>query len=71
MKNRYKEAKKVSILGMIGNVFLFINKIIIGIITNSQAMLADAFNSATDIFSSIMTYVGNRIASKNQMKIMI
>ena len=64
MKNRYKEAKKVSILGMIGNVFLFINKIIIGIITNSQAMLADAFNSATDIFSSIMTYVGNRIASK-------
>ena len=62
--NRYKEAKKVSIMGMIGNIFLFINKIIIGIITNSQAMLADAFNSASDIFSSIMTYIGNKIASQ-------
>ena len=62
--NRYKEAKKVSIMGMIGNIFLFINKIIIGIITNSQAMLADAFNSATDVFSSIMTYIGNKIASQ-------
>lgn len=27
-------------------------------------MLADAFNSASDIFSSIMTFIGNKIASK-------
>lgn len=56
--------KKVSICGMIGNLFLLIIKAIIGFVTGSQAMLADAFNSASDIFSSIMTFIGNKIASK-------
>ena len=46
---RYKSTKIASILGMIGNVFLLIIKGIIGYITNSQAMIADAFNSAGDI----------------------
>lgn len=62
---RFEAAKRASIFGIVGNVFLFIIKIIIGIISNSQAMLADAFNSASDIFSSIMTYIGNRISSKD------
>ena len=60
---RYKSTKIASILGMIGNVFLLIIKGIIGYITNSQAMIADAFNSAGDIFSSLMTYIGNKISS--------
>ena len=45
-------------------VFLFIIKLIVGFISRSQAMIADAFNSASDILSSIMTYIGNRVASK-------
>lgn len=61
---KFMAIKKVSIWGMIGNVFLFIIKAIVGFITGSQAMLADAFNSASDIFSSIMTFIGNKIASK-------
>lgn len=61
---RFKETKKASILGIVGNIFLFIIKIIVGVISKSQAMLADAMNSASDILSSIMTYVGNRVASK-------
>ena len=36
----------------------------IGLLTNSQAMIADSFNSAGDIFSSVMTFIGNKIASK-------
>ena len=60
---RYKGTKIASILGIIGNVFLLIIKGLIGYITNSQAMIADAFNSAGDIFSSIMTFVGNKISS--------
>ena len=60
---RYKSTKIASILGMIGNIFLLIIKGIIGYITNSQAMIADAFNSAGDIFSSIMTFIGNKISS--------
>ena len=64
MQDRYTSTKTASILGIVGNIFLLIIKAIIGIITNSQAMIADSVNSAGDIFSSIMTYVGNKIASK-------
>ena len=62
--DRFKSAKKASTLGIIGNVFLLIIKGIIGIITKSQAMIADSLNSAGDIFSSLMTYIGNKIASQ-------
>ena len=62
---RFKKANTASILGIIGNIFLFIIKIIVGFISNSQAMIADAFNSASDVLSSIMTYIGNRVASKD------
>ena len=62
--DRYKAANKASILGMIGNIFLFAIKVTVGFISNSQAMIADAFNSASDILSSFMTYIGNRVASK-------
>lgn len=61
--DRYKSVNKASILGILGNIFLLIIKGIIGFITNSQAMIADTFNSAGDIFSSFMTYIGNKIAS--------
>lgn len=62
--DRYKKTKLASILGIIGNLFLLIIKGIVGFMTNSQAMIADAFNSAGDIFSSIMTFIGNQIASR-------
>lgn len=66
MMNRYKSVKKASIIGMIANSFLFVFKIIIGLFSNSQAMIADAINSAGDVVSSIMTFIGNKIASKPQ-----
>ena len=62
--DRYKQTKIAGILGIIGNIFLLIIKGIIGIMTNSQAMIADSANSAGDIFASFMTFVGNKIASE-------
>lgn len=61
--DRFKEVKIASILGIISNIFLLIIKGCVGFITNSQAMIADTFNSASDIFSSAMTFIGNKIAS--------
>ena len=61
---RYDDTKKASILGILGNIFLFIIKIIIGLFSKSQAMIADAVNSGSDIFNSFMTYIGNKVASK-------
>ena len=66
--NRYKDAKKASIFGIIGNSVLFIIKIISSIVSGSESMLADAFNSGSDIFSSIVTIIGNRISSKPKDK---
>ncbi len=60
MKEKYIE--KSSILGIIGNLFLSIIKGIIGFTTNSQSMIADALNSIGDVFSSLMSYIGNKIA---------
>lgn len=61
MKN--KQIKHASILGIVGNLLLLIIKGIVGFLTNSRGMVADAFNSAGDIFTSFMTFIGNKIAS--------
>ena len=61
--DRFKCAKRASMFGIMGNIFLLIIKGTIGLITRSQSMIADSLNSAGDIFSSLMTYIGNRIAS--------
>lgn len=62
--DRFSITKKVGILGILGNIFLLVIKAIVGIISRSQAMIADAANSAGDIFASLMTTIGNKIASE-------
>lgn len=61
--DRYKSIKKVSLFGILGNIFLLIVKMIIGVLGHSQAMIADAFNSAGDIFASLMSSIGNKISN--------
>ena len=62
--NRFTSAKLAGILGILGNLFLLIIKGIIGFISHSHSMIADAANSASDIFASLMTYIGGKIANK-------
>lgn len=62
-EERFKLTKKAGIYGIIGNIFLLIIKAIVGFVFKSQSMIADSFNSAGDIFASLMTFIGNRIAS--------
>ncbi len=60
---RYEETQKVGILGILGNLFLLIIKAMVGFVSHSQSMIADTFNSASDIFASLMTTIGNKIAN--------
>ncbi len=60
--NRYESTKKVGIIGIIGNIFLLIIKFAVAIFSHSEALIADATNSAGDILSSIMTYIGSKIS---------
>ena len=61
---RFESTKIASLLGIFFNLLLFIIKLIVTLITSSQSMMADAMNSLGDIFSSLMTWIGNKIASK-------
>lgn len=61
---KFVKVKLASLLGVVGNSILFVLKFAIGLLTNSYAMMADAYNSLTDIVTSIITYVGARISSK-------
>lgn len=60
--NRYESTKMVGFMGIVGNIFLLIIKFVVALFSHSQALIADAINSAGDIFSSLMTYIGNKIA---------
>jgi len=60
-----KEEKKfVSLVNLAGNIFLFLIKIFIGALTGSFALLADAVNSFSDIFSSTLTLITVRVSGK-------
>lgn len=61
--DRYSDMNKANIAGILGNVFLLIIKFVIGFLSKSQAMIADAANSAGDIFASLMSSIGSKIAS--------
>lgn len=52
------------VVGIISNSILFIIKILVGIISNSISVTADAFNNLSDVVSSIITLVGFKLASK-------
>ena len=63
MDEKFEITKKAGIYGIIGNIFLLIIKAIVGFVSKSQSMIADSINSAGDIFASLMTFIGNKIAS--------
>ena len=58
----FKSVKKVGILGILANLFLFIIKISVGISSKSESMIADSFNSISDVFASLMTFIDNKLA---------
>ena len=65
---REKEIIKVSIIGIIANLFLAAFKAAIGALTNSIAITLDAVNNLSDVLSSIITIIGTRIASRKPNK---
>lgn len=61
---RKNEIRKVSLLSLIGNTFLLAIKFLIGLMFNSQSMIADATNSAGDVFASVVALIGNKISAE-------
>ena len=63
-KVRTKHGTLASVTGIILNILLFAGKLIIGLLTASMAILADAFNNIADAGSALVTMLGFRLASK-------
>jgi len=63
-KERLSKGKAAGIVGILANVALFIVKIVIGIISGSIAVIADAINNLSDAGSSVFVFVGYHFSGK-------
>ena len=66
--SRKKTIIKTSIIGIIANIFLAGFKAVIGLLTNSIAIVLDAVNNISDAGSSIITIIGAKLAGKEPDK---
>lgn len=53
-----------SIVGIICNIILFAVKLLVGIIINSVSVMADAFNNLSDAASSVISFIGVKLAGR-------
>ena len=53
-----------SLVGIACNILLFGAKIIIGMLINSISIMADAFNNLSDAASSVISFIGVKLAGK-------
>lgn len=53
-----------SMVGIVCNVFLFLVKFIVGLLLHSVSVTADAFNNLSDAASSIISFIGVKMAGK-------
>lgn len=66
--SREKTIIQTSIIGIIANVFLAGFKAVIGLMTNSIAIVLDAVNNISDAESSLITIVGTKLAGREPDK---
>ena len=66
MNNRSHVINKISILGIIINLFLIIVKCFAGVISGSNALLADSLHSFEDMTASVLSFIGAKISAKKQ-----
>lgn len=63
-ENRDKVIIRTSVIGILANVFLAAFKAVIGIMSNSVAIVMDAVNNISDAASSVITIAGTKLAGR-------
>ena len=66
--SRDKIVVRTSIIAIITNVFLATFKMLVGLFSNSIAIIMDAVNNITDAGSSVVTIIGTKLAAKEADK---
>ncbi len=62
--NRDQIIVKTSIIGIVANILLAAFKALVGVMSNSIAIILDAVNNLSDALSSVITIVGTKLAGK-------
>ena len=65
MEKRLDYAKRLSIVSLTTNLFLSILKITAGLVGHSSLIIADGVDSLSDTLTTVIAYVGVRIAAKS------
>lgn len=60
-----RDATRVSMVGVVGNLILSLFKAFAGIFAHSGAMISDAVHSASDVFSSFIVMIGVRFSARD------
>ncbi len=53
-----------SLVGIACNVLLFLTKLVVGMVLNSISIMADAFNNLSDAASSVISFIGVKLAER-------
>ncbi len=61
---RNHKSKKATQLSLAGNLFLFVLKIIVGLMSGSLALISEAINSFLDVLTSIAAYISVKVSAK-------
>ena len=62
--DRDKKIIRTSVIGILANVFLAAFKAVVGLTSNSIAIVMDAVNNLSDAASSVITIVGTKLAGR-------
>ena len=62
--NESKIVRQVTAVGIAGNIVLVIFKLYAGFAGKSEAMISDAVHSLSDVFATLVAYIGVRISRK-------
>ena len=68
VNSREKTIVRTSVLGIVANVFLAGFKAVVGLMTNSIAIVLDAVNNISDAGSSLITIIGTKLAGRKPDK---
>jgi cation diffusion facilitator family transporter len=64
LEERYREARKGVLVGVFGNLFLSLFKLLAGMAGNSVALVADGIHSFSDILTSLVVWICLRFGKK-------
>lgn len=56
--------RRISLVGIVGNVALSVFKLFAGIVGSSGAMVSDAVHSLSDVFATLIAFLGVRLSKK-------